>query len=64
MPTPPAQSDLTPYVEANLKLSGIAVEPAWIEPIVATLAVVLDHAARVQALAPEDEAEPAPVFEA
>lgn len=64
MPTPPTASDLTPFLEASLELSGIAAEPAWIEPIVATLAVVLDHAANVQALVLDDEAEPAPVFEA
>jgi hypothetical protein len=56
--------DLDAMIDAGTALLRIPIEPAWRAPIRASLAVTLRLAARVEAVALPDEAEPAPVFHA
>jgi len=43
---------------------GLTIDPAWRKGVKFNLRLVLDHAARVEAFALPDDAEPAPVFHA
>ena len=55
---------LDQIIDAAAAALGIAIDPAWKAAIRSNLEVTLRHAAAVDAFALDDEAEPAPVFEA
>ncbi len=49
---------------ASAQALGLTIEPAWRDSVRFHLRLVLDHAARVDALDLPDDAEPAPLFHA
>jgi hypothetical protein len=55
---------LDDLVAASAQALGLSIEAAWRESVKFNLQLLLDHAARVDALPLPDEAEPAPVFHA
>lgn len=60
----PSEADLAAFIEASLRLSGIEAKPGWLAQLVPVLAVLLEHAERVESWPLGVEAEPAPVYEA
>ncbi|AWN38080.1 DUF4089 domain-containing protein [Methylobacterium radiodurans] len=63
-PDTPETPDLTAYATAAAPLLGLALDPAWIEPVRRNLAVLFAAADLVAGFPLPDEAEAAPVFEA
>jgi hypothetical protein len=55
---------LDALVDASAHALGLAIDPAWRASVKINLQLILDHAARVEASALADDAEPAPVFHA
>jgi hypothetical protein len=55
---------LEALVAASTQALGLSVDPTWRDGVKFHLRLLLDHAARVDAFALADEAEPAPVFHA
>jgi hypothetical protein len=51
-------------VTASAQALGLTIDPAWRDSVKFNLRLVLDHAARVEALPLPDDAEPASVFHA
>ncbi len=60
----PMAPDLAAYAAAAAPLLGLALDPAWIEPVCRNLAVLSAAADLVAGFPLPDEAEAAPVFEA
>jgi hypothetical protein len=51
-------------VEANARVLGLTLDPAWHESIAFNLRLILRHAALVDEFKLPDDAEPAPLFHA
>ena len=64
MPETPPPFDPDSYAAAAAPLLGLAIDPAWIAPVVANLRVLAAAAELVIAFPLPDAVEAAPVFEA
>jgi hypothetical protein len=63
-PTPPARDALDDFIDSAALVMRLPVHVSWRNAIKANLAVTLGMGALVAEFALDDEAEPAPVFEA
>jgi hypothetical protein len=54
--------DAEDYARAAARLIGLAIDDAWWPAVARHVAVLLDHAAGVEAAASDLPADPAPVF--
>ncbi len=64
MDTRPRTEDIDGWIGAGTAALGIRIDPAWRAEIRRQVETNLLHGARVTAFRLDDEAEPAPVFEA
>jgi hypothetical protein len=52
------------FMTTSAEALGLTIDPVWRDSVKFNLWLVLDHAARLEAFALADDAEPAPVFHA
>jgi hypothetical protein len=64
MPPRLPNRQLDAFMDATATMLGIAIAPEWREAVRTNLAITFRMSALVQDFPLEDEAEPAPVFEA
>jgi hypothetical protein len=60
----PEQDFVDGLMTAGVQALGFSIDPAWRDGVKFNLRLVLSHAARIDAFALPDDAEPAPVFHA
>jgi hypothetical protein len=64
-PAKPKKTDsIDALIVSGAEALGLPIDPAWRRAVKFNLQLLLNHAARVDAFALPDDAEPAPVFHA